>query len=100
MAKPPFELNEEQLEALRRLQAQRQVSRAKSKLMDLAALEANRTGQITDQQRRELISRASNFGIIGVILWLNSHGSGCSRHRTLSCQEPGYRRRSAFRNVD
>src|SRR5262245_11559213 len=70
MAKPPFELNPEQMEALRQLQAERQQIRSHGRLMNPEDLAANRMGQVTDEQRRALISQASGFGIIGVVLWL------------------------------
>jgi hypothetical protein len=75
MPKPPIELNEDQIEALRVFQAQRQQARSQSKLMDPAALEANRVGQVTPQQRQALIGQASTFGIVGVVLWLLFFGA-------------------------
>src|SRR5690348_12477344 len=70
MQKQPFQLNEEQIEALRRYQAERELTRSHSKLMDPADVETNRSGQLTAQQRQALISQASGFGVIGVVLWL------------------------------
>ena len=55
MAKPPFELNEQQIEALR------------SKLTAPTEVDANRAGQVTAQQQAELISHASQFGVLGVV---------------------------------
>src|SRR5579859_793920 len=69
MQKPPFELNPEQIEALRQVQAQWQQTRGQSKMLDTSALQANRSGQITPEQRKELISRASGFGMVGLLLW-------------------------------
>src|SRR5258708_31034416 len=69
MSKAPFELNEEQIEALRVFQAQQQQVRSQSRLMNPEDVEANRNGQVTPQQRQALISQASGFGIVGVLLW-------------------------------
>src|SRR5258708_6800068 len=75
MSKAPFELNEEQIEALRVFQAQRQQARSQSKLMNHEDLEANRMGQVTDEQRWALISQASGFGMIGLVSWLVLFGA-------------------------
>ncbi|HLY27432.1 MAG TPA: hypothetical protein VKQ72_13900 [Aggregatilineales bacterium] len=75
MQKPPFELNPEQIEALRQVQAQWQQTRGQSKMLDTSALQANRSGQITPEQRKELISRASGFGMVGLLLWFVVFGA-------------------------